>query len=80
MDIINAAPSKELKIKVSFDGTQFIVEQSYDGAQAGEELKIHVHADMLVDALAEKIVAKNAKLAWVSGVVPFVKSVMKMLA
>jgi hypothetical protein len=80
MDILNKEISKELKVVVSFDGANFVIVQTYDGAQVDQELKVSVQTDLIIDSIVNKAVEKNAKLAWLVGVSPFVKNVLKMLA
>ena len=74
MDLVDVKPSKELEIKVTFDGEKIAVAQTYEGEQMGQSLEIHLHVDLLLDAIAAKV---NSPIF--TGIIGVVKQFLKML-
>ena len=75
MDLVEINPSKELEIKIEFDGQKVSVKQTYEGKQMGQSLEIHIHVDVLLDAIAAKV---NNNIF--TGIITVAKQFMKLLA
>jgi hypothetical protein len=73
--LVDTKPSKELEIKVTFDGEKLQFDQVYEGKGMGEEFKIHVHSDLILDAIAAKV---NNPI--VTGIITALKGFLKMLS
>ena len=75
MEVVDVKPTKDLEIKVEFDGQVVSITETFDNGTLGQELKIHAHIDMVLDAITAKV--NNAIFTSIIGVA---KQFLKLLA